>query len=146
MVETMDAHRGCGLAAPQVGKQLRVFVVRAHVDEEVSCEELARLSPRIFINPRLFDPSLEATCALEGCLSIPNVTANVTRPQSISVEYVDLEGRCHSERFEGFIARVIMHENDHLNGRLFVDRISAKDKTVVGKKLKSLKRRFAAAP
>lgn len=111
MFETMDKERGVGLAAPQVGKLLRLFVVTA--DDGVR---------RVFINPQIIGTSIE-TCEIEeGCLSIPDVWEVITRPEKISVQALDEQGRPFRLDAEGYLARVIQHEYDHLDGILYIDR------------------------
>lgn len=111
MFETMDKERGVGLAAPQVGKLLRLFVVTA--DDGVR---------RVFINPQIISTSIE-TCEIEeGCLSIPDVWEVITRPEKISVQALDEQGRPFRLDAEGYLARVIQHEYDHLDGILYIDR------------------------
>lgn len=141
LIEGMNRWLGCGLAAPQIGVLSRVFVIRAPSDETLPEEEWKKLPTRIFINPQLSEPSSEMTQVSEGCLSIPGVRAPVIRPFAITVEFSDLQGQMHKERFEGFIARVIMHENDHLNGRLFVDRIKGAQKRKIERELQILERK-----
>lgn len=140
LIEGMNRWFGCGLAAPQIGILDRIFVVRAPVDESLPDEEWKDLPTRIFINPILSDPALTMSSGVEGCLSIPAIRASVPRPTAVTVHYCDLEGVVRQERFSGFLARVIMHENDHLNGRLFIDRISKGQKRKLESELKALYR------
>ncbi len=137
MVESMIHYNGVGLAAPQVGKLLRLIVIR---DEFVGDNEEYRLGPpEILINPVLSAPSQEAEKMAEGCLSIPGIHAEVMRPSRIRVRYQTLDNRMVEEDAVGFRARVIMHENDHLNGVLFIDRISPDDRAKIDPVLKALK-------
>ena len=112
MYETMYAADGVGLAAPQVGISRRFFVTEA-VDDK----------PRVFINPEIIETSQETVKGEEGCLSLPGVWANVVRPYSVKVQAQDLTGKIFHLNAEGWLARIILHENDHLNGLLFVDRL-----------------------
>ncbi len=121
MIETMDARHGIGLAAPQVGYLLRLFVLRNYIENAEG--DLSVSEPRVYINPKLSQPSSETEIASEGCLSIPGIRGDVERPLSILVEATDLEGNRFEERVVGYNARVRMHENDHLNGVLFIDRM-----------------------
>lgn len=115
MVEAMHHARGIGLAGPQVGRSERLFVV--HVpDDEV----------RTFINPRITAVSPDESKYEEGCLSIPGVYADITRPRAISLEAWDAEGTFFTLDAEGLLARVILHEFDHLEGTLFLDRLSTR--------------------
>lgn len=143
MIETMDANNGLGLAAPQVGHSLRIFVVRNYIETESG--ELTLSDPFVYINPRLHSPSAEKLIDFEGCLSIPGIRAKVERPESISVEAIDFEGNPFSEELSGYNARSRMHENDHLNGVLYVDRLSPKDKRKVEPQLESIKKKSSKA-
>ena len=140
MEEAMVEHKGVGLAAPQVGHLLRLFIVRESVVDEKG--ELQFGDIKAIINPKLIDPSKDTEVDNEGCLSIPGVYGDVRRPIAITVAYQDPEGNCLQERFEGFNARVIMHENDHLNGVLFIDRLEAVEKKALEDKLRLLKKRY----
>lgn len=115
MLEKMYEDDGLGLAAPQVGVEKRIFVCHVQNDQA-----------RIFINPQLIGTSQEQTSREEGCLSIPGVYADVTRPSSISVQALNERGRPFSLEAGGMLARVILHEMDHLKGVLFVDHLEEK--------------------
>ena len=117
MFEAMDRARGVGLAAVQVGKLLRIFVTHAQGD-----------GPRVFINPDILETSIEVVPMEEGCLSIPGLYTDVMRPSSVRVQAWNLKGRPFSLTADGYLARVIQHEYDHLNGVLFIDRIDPKKK------------------
>ena len=120
MIETMDAKNGIGIAAPQVGHSLRIFVLRNYIEVEDKTE----LSPpQVYINPKILHKSEETCIETEGCLSIPGIREEVERPVSITIEAMDLEGNHFTEELSGYNARVRMHENDHINGVLFIDRI-----------------------
>lgn len=144
LIEAMDRHNGCGLAAPQIGVASRIFVLRAIEDPEMEPAEIRALEPRVFVNPHLFQPSAQTCRDIEGCLSIPRVRGHVERPQSIQIEFWDLEGRRHVEGFCGYVARILMHENDHLNGRLFVDRIRGRERGKIESQLRALRRQHRA--
>jgi peptide deformylase len=140
MVETMIHYNGVGLASPQVNSHIRLFVIR---DEFIGEDEQYRLGPpEILINPILSRPSKEADRMPEGCLSIPGVHAEVARPISIHVRYQTLDGRIVEEDVIGFRARVMMHENDHLNGVLYIDRISAEERTRIEPLLRAIKEKY----
>lgn len=140
MEETMKAHNGIGLAACQVGHAVAVCIILApHEDTE---EGWAKAPTRVFINPKLSDPSLETWTYNEGCLSIPKVRGLVTRPMSITVTAQNLDGTICTERLTGWPARICMHENDHLNGVLFIDRISDREQRLVEPLLKQIKKEF----
>jgi peptide deformylase len=113
MIETMHRGRGIGLAGPQVGLLQRIFVVQIDGD-----------SPRVFINPTIIGTSPEISQYEEGCLSIPGLYADVTRPEKVTVQAWNERGRPFTLDAEGLLARVIQHEYDHLEGVLFIDRLS----------------------
>lgn len=124
MLHTMYNSKGVGLAAPQVGKGIRLFVIDADpMTEELDDEE--DLGPMIFINPEILSTNGEEIKMEEGCLSIPDVRDDVARPENVKISYKDRNFHKKTETFKGFISRVIQHENDHLNGVLFVDYLSA---------------------
>jgi peptide deformylase len=140
MIETMDACDGVGLAAPQVHHSLRIFVMRAPVQEEG--KDPMEGEPKVFINPELSLPSQKTHEESEGCLSIPTIHGDVIRPWSITVKYMNLEGATLQETLSGLEARIVMHENDHINGVLFIDRISKKERKEVESALKHLQHRI----
>jgi peptide deformylase len=116
MIKTMHKEDGIGLAAPQIGYSKKVLVVDIsgiHEDEK----------PRVFINPEIIHTSGEAIVE-EGCLSIPEVREDVERPEKIKLKYSDENGDSFEEEYDEWMARVLQHEIDHLNGVLFVDLIS----------------------
>jgi peptide deformylase len=121
MVETMDACDGIGLAAPQIHHALKLFVIRVPMEDEE--EKISLGDVKVFINPQLSEPSQETWTIPEGCLSIPSIHGDVERPKEITIEYTDLQGQSIKERVSGWQARVIMHENDHINGVLFIDHV-----------------------
>ncbi len=140
LITMMDEHNGIGLAATQVGEPLRVFVIRLEFIGENG--EFVKGHPKVFINPKLSDPSEETEIMNEGCLSLPKIFVDVERPKSIHVEALDEKGNLFSERFEGFTARQIMHENDHLNGTLIIDRCPANQKAEAKPFLAALKKKY----
>lgn len=115
MIETMDAARGAGLAAPQVGVQLRVFVYDAGE------------GPVAVVNPEVSDPEGCDTYE-EGCLSVPGVYLDIERPEVVTARWQDLDGAYHDSRADGFLARVFQHEMDHCDGRVFLDRAERRDR------------------
>ena len=133
MFATMYAAEGVGLAAPQVGRNVRVFVVDVTpwADEE---PELADFR-RVFINPEIYERSSEESFYNEGCLSLPNLHEDVSRPVSIRMRYLDENFRPRDEEFTGRAARVIQHEYDHLEGVVFTDRLSPLRRTLLKSKL-----------
>jgi peptide deformylase len=140
MIESMDIYFGMGLAAPQVHRSLRLFIIKTPVENENNEVELGEV--KVFINPKLSEPSEETWKAPEGCLSIPQMRGNVTRPKEITVEYTTLEGKTVKERVKGWEARVIMHENDHINGVLYIDRLDPEDRAKYESFLKKLEKRL----
>jgi peptide deformylase len=145
MLETMIDANGVGLAAPQVGEDIRMAVIDVSHDpecvtflkvngEDVSMEEVM---PLVFINPELeLDGPRESDT--EGCLSIDNIRANVRRPSIVKAKLQQLDGSVMELETDGLLSRAIQHEVDHLNGILFVDRISPAAKVSVKRKLKRL--------
>ena len=113
MIETMRQSKGVGLAAPQVGLMKRIFVI--HIEGDI---------PRIFINPSIVATSQETVKQEEGCLSLPVVWADVVRPEAVRVQALNEKGRPFTIETSGVLARVILHEYDHLEGVLFIYRLS----------------------
>jgi peptide deformylase len=132
MVETMILEEGVGLAAPQVGIPRRIAVVNPDPGND---ETLIKL-----VNPEIVSSSEETESIEEGCLSVPGIRGKVTRPARISVEYQDEHGVRKSLTVEGLVSRIIQHELDHLNGILFVERLSFGRKTMIKGKLRDLAR------
>ena len=120
MLETMRDSHGVGLAAPQVGLPIRLFV--AEVPEDMEDEPHAGES-YVFVNPKIIKVGHEKVAREEGCLSIPGIYGEVWRPEEVVVRAQDARGRSFRLRARGFLARVILHEYDHLEGILFVDRV-----------------------
>jgi peptide deformylase len=138
MIETMiGVANGVGLAAPQVGKSVRMFVLRDEFIEPGG--EFAFSPPEVVINPVFSSPSEETQIGPEGCLSIPKIQVDVERPLKIHVRYQNLQGEFLEEDLEGFRARVFMHENDHLNGTLIIDRIPANVRKQIDPMLRKIK-------
>lgn len=137
MLETMYDAPGCGLAAPQIGKNIRLVVI----DTAIPDEEDPR--PYIMFNPEWGEEEgSELASNEEGCLSLPDVWGNVIRPNKVWVSYTDINGVRQTEHnCEGLFARCIQHECDHLDGKLFVDKISAADRALNASKLKKLSKR-----
>ncbi|MGP1577542.1 MAG: peptide deformylase [Treponema sp.] len=112
MFIAMEKDKGIGLAAPQVGKNIRLFIVK--IDDGIEW---------VFINPQIIGTSAEQTSCEEGCLSIPSIYAPVIRPAAITVQYQNMQGKHRVLEADGLLARVIQHEYDHLEGILFIDRL-----------------------
>lgn len=139
MIETMDASDGIGLAAPQIHHSIRLFIYRTPIAKEPEGFDLGDVN--VLINPKLLQPSKETWNWSEGCLSIPGLRAEVERPKEITVEYTNLEGKLIKQRFSGMEARVIMHENDHINGILYIDRLDSKVRSKFAPFLQNLEKR-----
>lgn len=133
MVETMQANEGIGLAAPQVGHSLQMFVVDMGLIEE-NGKAIAVINPEILETKgeQLFE---------EGCLSVPDIREEVKRPEIIKIKYQDIAGNTVEEEIAGLKARVFQHEYDHLQGVLFIDRISSIKRKLLHKKLKTIARK-----
>ena len=131
MMETMDASNGVGLAAPQIGKDIRLFVIDStHMYDEESDGQR-----RVFINAEMLDEYDDEWTFEEGCLSIPHIRENVDRHSTIRIKFQDLDFNTSEETFDGMTARVIQHEYDHIEGVLFIDHISALKRRLIKGKL-----------
>ncbi len=117
MLITMYSAKGIGLAAPQVGIQKRILVIDLNFEDPTA-------PPNVFINPEIISSSASLDTYEEGCLSIPGVYLDVVRPSSIKLSYRDEMGRPKKMNAEGLMARCIQHEVDHLNGVLFIDKVT----------------------
>lgn len=138
MEDTMNSFNAIGISANQVGKLLSVCLTRYPVEDEYGRYD--RAPTRVFINPKLSNPSRETWVHDEGCLSIPKIYEDVERPVSITVTALDENGKEFTEELSGWAARVLMHENDHLNGVLFIDRIAQKRRNEIEAALRRLKK------
>lgn len=136
MFETMKAADGVGLAAPQVGLQIRLFVMDARVysENEPSLSEFRK----VFINAHILEKGGEEEIIEEGCLSIPNIHEDVLRPGKILIRYVDENFTERDEWYEGMAARIIQHEYDHLDGIMFPDLVNPLRKTLLKSKLRDI--------
>ncbi len=135
MWETMYNAKGVGLAAPQVGISKRLFLVDT-VQLEKEDEEGIN---QVFINPKIVQEDGELWAYEEGCLSIPRITGDVERQESVTLRYVDQDFRSHEKVFTGMNARVIQHEYDHLEGILFTDRLKPLKRRLIRRKLENIK-------
>lgn len=113
MFAAMEADRGIGLAAPQVGRSIRVFVIETEEDGK-----------RVFVNPEIVATSPELVDYEEGCLSFPGLYFNVKRPASVTIQAFTEKGRPFTLTADGIVARVVQHEYDHLDGKLYIDRVT----------------------
>ena len=138
MFETLTASEGVGLAAPQIGRNIRLAVI----DLDVLSEDLPEYKDfrRAYINPHIveIDETSPTETMEEGCLSIPGIHENVTRHTRIRVQYRDEQFEPHDEWVEGYLARVMQHEFDHLDAKMFIDRISPLRRQLIKNKLKAL--------
>ncbi|MDF2577714.1 MAG: def [Chlamydiales bacterium] len=149
MIEFMYDNDGGGLAAPQIKVSQRFFIIDLYLYEEEhnrsTTEKLSARDPSrvtVFINPKLSNPSMEYCFEMEGCLSVPGLRVPVVRPTAITVEAMDLKGNIFSKTLTGYQARSVMHENDHLNGVLHIDRASQKDRKKLEKELQLIKKKY----
>ncbi|MDP0929289.1 peptide deformylase [Paracoccus onubensis] len=134
MLATMYEAPGIGLAAPQIGVLQRMFVMDANRDPE------AERQPMVLINPEVTWESEEKNVHEEGCLSIPEQYAEVTRPAQVKMRWLGLDGKSHEQEFDGLWATCAQHELDHLNGVLFIDYLSAIKRQMITRKMVKLKR------
>ena len=142
MVDTMHGASGIGLAAPQIGKSERLFVVDVSTLEDTFEEEGQTMPPQpmVFINPEIVAES-ESECEFEeGCLSIPEIHEIVVRPETVRMRYLDRNFKPRDEEFTGMLARVIQHEFDHLNGVLFLDHLSALRRRLLKRRLADIRK------
>ena len=140
MIETMDKSNGIGLAAPQVGFPIRLFVLRNYVFNED--EKWTFSEPIVFINPKISIVGNGLVSDTEGCLSLPGIRLEITRPDKITVEATGLDGKVFYETLDDYNARVRMHENDHINGVLFIDRADLNARKKIEPELRALKQKY----
>ncbi len=143
MQETMYNAHGVGLAAPQIGLAIRLFIIDAEPfadDDELSEEERTQLASfkKVFINATILEESGEEWAFCEGCLSIPDVREDVFRKETIVIKYWDEDFKEHTETYTGLAARVIQHEYDHIEGILFTDMLSSLKKRLIKGKLMNI--------
>ncbi|CRG99289.1 peptide deformylase, putative [Plasmodium relictum] len=132
MFNIMYENKGIGLSAPQVNISKRIIVWNALYEKRKAENE------RIFINPSIVEQSLIKTKAVEGCLSFPNIEGKIERPSIVSISYFDLNGNKHLKILKGIHSRIFQHEYDHLNGILFIDRMTQSEKKKIKAKLNQL--------
>jgi peptide deformylase len=143
MYDTMYNAYGVGLAAPQIGLPIRLFVIDTEPfsgNEDLKSEEMEQLKrfKKTFINAKIIKEEGNEWAFNEGCLSIPDVREDVYRKEMITIEYCEEDFVIKTEVFEGLIARVIQHEYDHIEGILFTDKISTLKKTLIKKRLQNI--------
>ena len=139
MLETMYAAPGIGLAAPQVGVLERMIVL------DCVKEDGAKPEPLVMVNPRVIAASEETNVYDEGCLSIPDQYAEVTRPADVRIEWLDLDGTLQERDMDGLWATCVQHEIDHLDGKLFIDYLKPLKRQMITRKMQKLKREMARA-
>jgi peptide deformylase len=153
MFETMYDAPGIGLAAIQVGVPIRLLVIDLQPEDEDAEPELChhhggeehyhqplKKEPRVFINPEILDSSEEVATYNEGCLSVPEIYAEVERPVRIRARWQDLAGKPHEEEIDGMLATCLQHEMDHLEGILFIDHLSRLKRQMIVKKLEKARK------
>jgi len=133
MFDTMYQAKGVGLAAPQIGLPIRLFVIdpSPYADEDISVKKLKK----VFINPKIIAVEGENCFFNEGCLSIPDIREEIERQEKITIQYMDEKGEEFTESYGGIAARVIQHEYDHVEGKLFTDRLSPLRKRMLQSRL-----------
>jgi len=136
MWETLYGAEGVGLAAPQIGKSVRIFIVDATsgADEEPELVDFKK----VFINPEILELSGEEWVMNEGCLSLPEIHEDITRPCVVKLKYYDEGFNEHIEEFKGYAGRIIQHEHDHLEGILFIDHLSPLRRRLLKSKLNNI--------
>ena len=143
MFETMYGAKGIGLAAPQIGLPIRIFIIDAtpfQDDDELEVEERNFLGnfKQVFINAKIIVETGDEWVFNEGCLSIPDVREDVFRNETIKIEYFDEKFEKHTKKFSGIAARIIQHEYDHIEGILFTDKLSSLKKRLIKGKLSNI--------
>ena len=134
MFETMEAASGVGLAAPQIGKSIRMFVVDGSPMEENEMEDFRK----VFINPEMIEELGDEWEYEEGCLSIPTIRENVSRQERLRIRYFDEHWKEHEEEYTGMKARIIQHEYDHIEGILFTDKLTPFKRRLLKGKLQNI--------
>lgn len=145
MYETMYAAHGVGLAAPQIGKSIRLFIVDgapfAENEEETEPDPRAKgieSFKKVFINPIIEEEEGEEWGFHEGCLSIPKIREEVYRKEKVHISYYDEQFKLHQDTYEGYAARIIQHEYDHIDGVLFTDHLSPLKRRLLTKRLQNI--------
>lgn len=143
MYETMDNANGVGLAAPQIGLAIRVFVVDASgfADDYADAEGFRR----VFINPQILEESGKEWFFNEGCLSVPALHEDVARKETVRIRYYNENFEERTDTFSGICARIILHEYDHLQGKMFIDRLNVLKKRLIKGKLQNIEKGKVAA-
>lgn len=135
MFETMHAANGVGLAAPQIGKSIRLFVIDGRViEDEPGMEDFKK----VFVNPEMIEELGTPWEYEEGCLSIPNIREKISRKERLKIKYMDEDWNSYEEIFDGLKARIIQHEYDHIEGKMFVDYLTPLKKRLLKGKLSDI--------
>ncbi len=138
MFETMNVSDGVGLAAPQIGLSIRLFIIDASsmVEDYPEAEDFKK----VFINPEIIELSGEEWRFVEGCLSVPGIREEISRPSQVTIKYYDESFTEHITTYSGIIARIIQHEYDHLEGKLFIDHVNPLRKKLLKKQLVAIEK------
>lgn len=134
MFETMEAAHGIGLAAPQIGKSIRLFIVDGRPLEEDDMHDFVK----VFINPQIIEETGDKWPFEEGCLSIPNIREDIERPERLRIKYFDENWQEFDEEYDGIQARIIQHEYDHIEGVLFTDYLTPFKRRMLKGKLQNI--------
>ena len=140
MFETMYAAHGVGLAAPQIGVSMRLFIIDAapFADDDVVLQNFRQ----VFINPQILEETGEKWSFNEGCLSIPDIREDISRREGLTISYYDEHWKHHEQTYTGLSARIIQHEYDHIEGKLFTDKLSPLRKAMLKTRLDSISKGF----
>jgi len=139
MWETLYFADGVGLAAPQIGKAIRLFMVDT-LQMEQKGREVGQAVKKVFINAHILEQGGDSWTYEEGCLSIPDVRGEVSRPSKLRISYMDESFQKHEEEYSGITARVIQHEYDHIEGMLFIEHLNPVKKTMIRSKLENIRK------
>jgi len=145
MWETMYHASGMGLAAPQIGRNIRLFLVDTEQIDEEDRDGMQAIK-KVFINPEIIEEAGKEWPYEEGCLSIPHIRGSVKRPAQVRIEYYDENFQLHEEVYDGLTARVIQHEYDHIEGVLFTDLLQPLKKRLIKKRLDKIRKGKVDAP
>ena len=139
MFDTMHQAEGCGLAAPQIGHNIRLIVIDGEqMADKDNPDDMLRTFKKVLINLVITERSGNDWSDDEGCLTFPKIRETVKRPMKVKIEYLDENFQPHSEEYEGMAARIIQHEYDHIEGIMFIDRISPLRRKLIGGKLNNV--------
>jgi len=143
MWETLYASNGVGLAAPQINRNIRLFIVDSAqiFEHQEEGDEVYRDKPgfkKVFINAQILEKKGEEWPYQEGCLSIPGIREDIMRPEEVTIEYMDENFQKHTDTFNGITARIVQHEYDHIDGKLFIDYLKPLKRKLMGRKLDNI--------